>query len=611
MAFPMSPFDYLSRSDYSEYSYDHQFNSYRLGDYLINETGVYLLVNGQPTYLCAPLMRQYSLYTDSGQWLDGIVFVDFNGHSCWHMPPRSQLHQGPKQVLSHLLNHGLDVAAGMETEVLEFLRACMPLAKARLAQHLGWQRNLGEALVFAKADSRHIASRGAPLVLVDPQHTTGASVLSASGTLSDWQQAVAMPVCRRHTLPLFALAASFAVALLRFAQASDSFVLHFWGLTTTGKTTQLQLSASGWGCASDPKDSTQGNLRRWSTTANAVEALAAEHMDLPLVLDEFGASAVDDPQSLIYLLAGGEGKARMKANGQRDPSKTWCTIVMSSGEASIIASMGKRPPDGVFHRLLEIEIDPDGIAPGESDPERFVRTLKTACSTYYGTAGPAFVQAIVERFSTRSEVERFVRECVEEVLTELLPQGHVKPMVERALRRFGLISVAGEFAADVGILPISPTEVRAAVKHVAARWLDGLAKTDPSRLVVNQVREFLMLHAARFQDINTAKAPPIANRFGWVDHGNQLWYFTDDALAKAVPGMTADQIAQELKRNKLLNSDKDGRMKKKVTISKGERPRLYAVLGSIFDHGDGEAEAEAEAQGSTQTANVSWLRDAA
>lgn len=612
MSFPLTLLDDLSSSEHTDSTDQDQHNHNRFGDYVLTKQGVFILVDGQPEYVCAPLMRRYNIDTENGQCFDGIVFRALNAKTCWYMPPPSQLRKSPEKVFCHLLDHGLDVAEGMDDHVIAFLRACQPGDTLKLTKQLGWQRHLNddEALIFAKADNRHIASPSTQPVLVDTENTLGAHLLSAQGTLEDWQQAVAMPVCLgRHPLPLFALAASFAAPIQRFAVESDPFLLHYVGPSTTGKTTKLLIIASVWSLGLGSAN-TKSFLRSWSTTANAFEALAEEHMDIPMLLDEFGASAVADPQSLIYLLSGGQGKARMRGNGQRNPPKTWSTIVMSSGEASIIGSMGrKRPPDGVFHRLLEIEIPPQGIAPTQSNPERFARTLKTACSTYYGTAGPAFVQAIVERFSTRSEVERFVRECVEEVLTELLPQGHVKPMVERALRRFALICVAGEFAADEGILPISASEVRAAVKHVVATWLQGLARSDPSRYVVDQVRQFLLRHAARFQDIKAAKAPPIANRYGWVDHGTKLWYFTDDALEKAVPGMTAEKIAQVLKSNDLLNRDEKGRMKEKVTIRRGERLRFYTVLGRILDHDDSEA--EAEAQGSTQTANVSWLSDAA
>jgi hypothetical protein len=78
---------------------------------------------------------------------------------------------------------------------------------------------------------------------------TGTS-MHARGSLAEWQEHVASKATGNPVL-LFSLSASFGRPLLKPA-GLEGGGFHLHGLTSRGKTTQLQMAGSVWGCGADP-----------------------------------------------------------------------------------------------------------------------------------------------------------------------------------------------------------------------------------------------------------------------------------------------------------------------------------------------------------------------
>ncbi|MBK5966464.1 hypothetical protein CCR95_20895 [Thiocystis minor] len=543
-----------------------------------------------------------------GDWGLVLAFRDHDGKEI--VPPAipaERLHEDAGILARELARQGLKIIPGKEKRLLSYLASWETDVRILSAKRLGWLEDPTGALSFVMPD-RVITRDGTKQVVFQPdRYSPTVRTVHASGTLAQWQIKVAAPVCR-HRPMLFALCAGLTPALLAFAEAGDSFVIHFWGKTSRGKTTVGQISASPWGCAADPNDAPSLTfIRRWNVTGNGLEGLAESHSDMPLVLDELGSSTVGDIRPLIYQLAGGQGKTALNSAREMKEPRSWRTIAISTGELSLHARMSDPDGDGtrtrnvkggLTHRALDVEIaDIAGASPA-SERESVVSGVKVACARTYGTAGPELVRLIAEQFSSASAARQYVRDQVAVVTASLIADQSIPAETARAVRRFALIAVAGEFAAHAGLIPVEASEVRAAVKEVVTAWLGASAETDEDR-IVSSVRAFILKHESRFQRINepepetrtgrygneypapTRASEPVRDRAGYVDHAKGHWYFTDAGLVEAAPGNDKTTIARTLKKAGYLSTS-EGKLQERVTIG-ADRPRMYSVKTSILD----------------------------
>ncbi len=125
----------------------------------------------------------------------------------------------------------------------------------------------------------------------------------ARGTIDDWRNGAAK-LASGNVLPVLAISAALAGPLLRLAGIEGGGV-HFFGQSSRGKTTLLQMAASVWG-----RGGTPGYVRSWRATANGLEGAAAGTTDTALILDELSVVEARDAAAAIYGLANGSGKAR-------------------------------------------------------------------------------------------------------------------------------------------------------------------------------------------------------------------------------------------------------------------------------------------------------------
>ena len=555
--------------------------------------------------VCGPLWVIGRTHGTHGDWGLVLVFRDHDAHEQRLSIPAARLHEDAGILARELATLGLSIVPGKEKRLLAYLASWEVRTRILSAKRLGWLDDPDGALSFVMPD-RVIAKDGQRQVVFQPdRYSPTVRSVHARGTLTDWQTQVAAPVCR-HPPMLFALCAGLAPCWLTFAEAGDSFVIHFWGRTSRGKTTVGQIAASLWGCGADPNDAPERTfIRRWNLTGNGLEGLAEAHSDLPLVLDELGSSTLGDIRPLIDQLAGGQGKTALNsARDMREP-RSWRTIAISTGELSLHAKMSDPDGDGIknrtvkgglTHRALDIEIADIAGASPEPEREGIVSGLKVACARYYGTAGPELVRLLAARFETAAQVRAWVREQLAVVMGDLAPPG-LPAETARGVRRFALIAVAGEFAVQTGLIPATAAQVRACVKMAVTAWLNTAAETDEERLVAS-VRAFILRHAARFQpDAESVAAPltdrwgdpipatvpePVRDRVGFVNHAKQLWMFTDAGLVEAAPGNDKTTIARTLRRTGYLFTNETGKLKARIKVGES-RPWLYAVKGTILD----------------------------
>jgi putative DNA primase/helicase len=150
---------------------------------------------------------------------------------------------------------------------------------------------------------------------------------------------------------VFAVACAFAGPLLRPA-GMESGGFHIRRDSSSGKTTALRLAASVNGGPS--------YMQRWRTTDNALEAIAAQHCDSLLILDELAQVEGKVAGECAYMLANEQSKARATRNGAPRARLSWRLLFLSAGELGLADHMAegmKRTRTGQEVRMADIPAD--------------------------------------------------------------------------------------------------------------------------------------------------------------------------------------------------------------------------------------------------------------
>jgi putative DNA primase/helicase len=84
-----------------------------------------------------------------------------------------------------------------------------------------------------------------------------------------------------------------------------------------------------------------GYLQRWRTTDNALEAIAAQHCDCLLILDELAQVDPKTAGECAYMLANEQGKARATRTGTPRARQTWRLLFLSAGELGLSTTWPK------------------------------------------------------------------------------------------------------------------------------------------------------------------------------------------------------------------------------------------------------------------------------
>ncbi len=405
--------------------------------------------------------------------------------------------------------------------------------------------------------------------------------LSAKGTLGDWKGEVAA-VCVGNGLLTTVVSLAFVGPLLELL-GSDGGGLHLRGRSSRGKTTLQCVAASVWG---SPE-----LVKSWRTTANALETTAAAANSTLLVLDELGEVKGRDLSEAAYLLANGKGKKRLGGFGMEIPIQRWKLPILSSGEISIaekIAEGGQRIQAGQEVRLINVVADA-GLYGAFDDLHGFVngaefsKLLKAKCGAIHGTAGPAFVEWLLQnKKKVEAEVQR-----VEQLFMAKIAEQHKMTgdgVTIRAAKWFALVAAAGELATEAGLTGWVPLETITTVAGVYGVWLDARSPEDSvaATTSVSRVRTYLLANAEKFVVI-AKSGPAEASEYGWQDDG---CFLIPGAVWKTIHnGVDMKIAAKGIDEAGFLMPGEDGNWMRKGPTAIQGRPRVYFVRKSIMNNG--------------------------
>jgi uncharacterized protein (DUF927 family) len=519
---------------------------------------------------------------DGWNWGLLLSWKDGDGREREWPMPRSLLAGDGAEVRRVLLDGGLHVAPDLKARnrLTEFLTRVTVKQRARAVTAIGWHGSL-----FVLPDGPIGVTRGERVVL----QTTGyfEHAFQVKGTLAEWQREVAQ-YASGNSLLLLAISTALAAAIVGPCRREGGGI-HFRGPSSTGKTTALVTAASVWGGGEQIK-----YVRSWRSTANGLEAIASGHNDALLCLDELGQLSARDAGETAYMLANGMGKSRANRDASGRKPFRWRLLFLSSGELSLadkIAEDGKRVKAGQQVRVVDVPAD-TGVhglfedLHGFPNAGAFARHLLTASSEFYGTAARALIEKIAPELEGLREA---VDEGIRSFISANCPEGS-DGQVERVAARFGLNAVAGEIAADLGVVPWQPGEARSAVEKCFRSWLSNRGGVEPAEIVdgIRALRAFISAHgSSRFQPAwdDDKKDEKVINLAGYrrrTPEGSWEYFFTPDGWKEATSGYDGKSLAAAMIERGLLLPDKDTHRQKVITVQ-GQKRRLYHISPRLLE----------------------------
>lgn len=527
-------------------------------------------------WLCSPIaVIARGRNTQSKGWCRQIELVDADGvvHQ-WHVPEKD-LSGSFNKILSGLRDRGLQFTNGRaaRNSLSDLLMRWEPKRRYYTTDRLGWVD--GTCTNFVLGNKRVLGEQ--EMVFLNDAVPSGAPMMHQSGTLDEWRAEVASR-CSGNPILLASVSLAFGGPLVEFL-GRESAGLHLRGGSSSGKTTCAKAAVSVWG---SPK-----LMKRWRTTANALEGIAATCNGSLLALDEIAEVSARDVGSAVYMLGNGEGKSRSTPVGAPQAVPAWSLMILSTGEISLadkMAEVGKSPMAGQDVRLIDVAADTRrhrafDVLHGEADSGVFAGSIKSATSMCFGVAGPAFVEKLIYGSVSPEKARRMLDVIISDWKLKL--EVSVDGPTVRVLGHFALIGLAGLLATDFGITGWRRGESISAAYELAKEWVEAQERPAKGRVdaAVERTREYLVAHSeTHFQ---RAGRPPLSDIIGYRD--DNWFYIPGDTWNVIHAGLIPTEEAQHLASGGwLVHGDGRNIQSKSPNWIPG-RPRTYKVRADIVD----------------------------
>jgi uncharacterized protein (DUF927 family) len=541
--------------------------------------------------VCGPLLVPALARDDEGGgWAAVVEFTDRDGQQRREIIPCKEFIGLSFDGVKQLVDLGLEIASNKDAlnRLRNFINGAKPLRRARLFDQTGWH---GRA--FLLPDSA-IGETDETLLFRGNRRVQG--VYGTKGKLTDWQSHIANPAVGNPRL-MFALSTAFAGPLLKPLNLPGTG-FHIGGDSSTGKSGAQHAAGSVWG-------STEAQVHSWRTTDNAVEYTAAQHNDALLILDELREVDPKAAGAIVYMLTNARGKGRAHHAGGLREVTNWRIVMLSSGELGLsdhLASAGQRHFAGQEVRFIEIEADAgaghgmwNDVSVCAGGGKQFTDQLKKFAGRYYGTAGRAFLVALVKHLD---QLPTLWRDYVTAFERRYKPP-EAGGQVLRVMSAFCLVGFAGELASKFEIVPWPRGAATTAAGDLFAEWATARPSKgngEESKIIahVRGVMErawqsrFVDWERTQEKDGDLSRMTQIIDPLGFrkrdalftAEQPEFLFYvtrgrFTEEFGAKG--GFKHKRVAAVLKKHGVLQCDADGTTYRE-TLPNGD-PRSYCIIG--------------------------------
>jgi putative DNA primase/helicase len=536
--------------------------------------------------------------SSGNNWGRLLRWKDYEGHvHLWAMP-MELLATDAAAIRARLLSEGLPFITTnlrLKDRLTEYLQSAPADELMLCVSRVGWH---GSSFVLPDAT---LGPDQAGTVLYQTPHDV-AHHWNVRGDSRTWKETVGK-LCSGNSRLILAVSAAFAGPLLVLGN-QESGGLHIYGGSSTGKTTALIVGGSVCGGGGQ-----SGFIQTWRSTGNALEALAESHNDGTLFLDELVQADGEEAIEIAYLLANGQGKARMTRTMAQRPRSRWNVIVVSTGEMTLAehaAASGARARGGADVRFLNVDEDAGanlGIFEnlhGAPSADVFARQLKDGALQCYGSPFRAFVERIV---SHRAEVEEIVRKVRERFVRQVVPAGACGESI-RAAERFALFAAAGELATEWGLTGWEEGESIKAAERCYSEWARTRAAGGRSfdvEAAIAQVKAFIETKSAsRFPTLSggqiTREGERIIDRAGFrrLKDGGEIEYviFREIFKSEICRGHSHRMVLKELDRRGFLVREEAWSMTVKRRLPDLGLIRVYCIRAEFLESDDPDTPSE-------------------
>lgn len=392
------------------------------------------------------------------------------------------------EVAGMLLDAGLSMAPGARQKVITYLQTARPDARARITSRTGWHASSDGPGVFVLPETAY--GPGADEWIYEAEGSS-AHAFKRKGTPEQWRDSIGR-LCMGNSRLLFAVSVAFAAPLL-YLVGGESGGFHYRSNSSDGKTTALRVACSVCGDGA--------YMQRWRATDNGLEALAMQHCDSLLALDELAQLDPKVAGETAYMLANGAGKTRAARTGGARERAFWRVLFLSAGEISLaqhMAEANRTTRAGQEIRLVDIPADAGaGMGAWENlhdyaNGADFSRALDQAAKRDYGAPLAAFLGKLTQCTSDLPDELRKAQKLFEAQHLTADASGQAR----RVADRFALVAMGGELATQWGLTGWDRGAALAAAGTCYRSWLAGRGGegNQEEANMLNQVREFFERH---------------------------------------------------------------------------------------------------------------------
>ena len=548
-------------------------------DFKLIDTGVYLVGDAlglEPDqWICSRLeIVAAGRDRDNKGWCKVLRFWDADGRQHEWPMPMAMLAGDGSEYRAQLLDMGLQIAPGRNgREALAmYIQKADPEGRVRCVDRTGWTGN-----AFVLPDG--VIGDTEEMVMYQAGNHDD-HCYRVAGTLNNWREEIGQH-CSGNPFLLFACSCGFAAPLLKLAN-TESGGFHLRSGSSAGKTTTLWVGGSVWGGGDSPF------FKTWRATANGLEAVAVQHNDALLPLDEIAQLDPHQVGEIAYLLANEQGKNRMNRGIAARRPLRWRLLFLSTGEVSLAdhaSTAGKRLRAGAEVRVVNIECE--GVFQnlhGFENADLLARHLSGAAHRYYGSPIRAFLDFIV---GDLDNVATELPEYMEKFVTRNVTAG-ASGEVYRAARRFALVAAGGELATEAGITGWRLGEAEETASKLFESWRTwrGGDRALDEEAAIRQVRSFIERHgASQFQRMD-ANGERVFDRVGFrTDEGEgAVYYILPEAFRNEVcKGFDHRMVAKALASRGYLRIEGKDRLTVREKFPEIGRQRAYAVLAAVLE----------------------------
>ncbi len=399
-----------------------------------------------------------------------------------------------ERELLNLASKGADISSVNVRLIIEYLsKQKEEITNVRYAySHLGWNTSADGNLLFNnqefplfKYDSL-IGTHGENKEVSD---YFGKLDLKSKGSMEDWSKFMKNYISDYPNLQLAVILGASAPILRLIMEVGDieNLIVHICGKSSSGKTTALMLAMSLWG---NPSGS-NSLIRQFNTTKNALlkQLTNESYQGFPCAYDEVGMGIQNfrDLTGLIYQLSAGTDKSRCSKNLDLQESKTFKTVILTTGEIRLTDYMNGNELGSSVIRIIECN-DISWCVDAEQS-----KKIKAFVSSNYGLVAKEFIKSLMD-YSYQDLVDRWREE------SKLLLNRIETPIGEYSTRlsdRFAILMTTFVYFCKIFELNWNYNDFFEVIVNLI---LDKKESIDYSSRIYDLVVKYVLNHRSKFYD---------------------------------------------------------------------------------------------------------------